>query len=291
MRTAVEQLQVHAGGMPRDHRLDQRAQARHHRQHEAQMRTQPLHLGGRAEQARRDVLDLGAPAARQQRDDGVVFAQRERDPARGSRHFERNCIGQRMADIRRRDTVARVDRRLEWKHAQHMVDRAAHLLDALAAPGPDRRADEMDRLDAGLLEPAFELEIEVGRIDADEGVGALVQQPLGEPPADARDLAVVPQHQDVAAHREAIMRPPGVETVSRHSRSADAERAQCRPACLQSAEQQSGEQIARGLAGHHREPRCAVVHPGAINGRCRASIRRGRSTSSRRRQRPRVWRP
>ena len=64
---------------------------------------------------------------------------------------------------------------------------------------------------------------------------------------------------------------------------------QRRPARAQAAEQQAGQQVARGLAGHHREARGLVGHRRAsVSGRCRASRRRGSRASARRRRPPRA---
>ena len=67
-----------------------------------------------------------------------------------------------------------------------MVHVARNALDPPAAPGPDRRADEVDRADAAAPQPRLQAEVEVGRIDADEGTRPLLQQALGQRVADAR---------------------------------------------------------------------------------------------------------
>ena len=113
----------------------------------------------------------------------------------------------------------------------------------------------MHRADAAGLQARFEIEVEIGRVHADEEIGLGRQQPLGELVADAGQLAIVAQHLDVAAHRQLVVRPPGLEALRGHLRPADALRREIRPARTQAAEQQAGEQIARGLAGHHAETR------------------------------------
>ncbi len=92
--------------------------------------------------------------------------------ARRARHVERDRVGQRMADVGRRRCPAshRSPARTETGTARGR-SRARIFSIALAAPGPDRRADEVDGLDAGRLQPRLEAEVEVGRVDADEGVG------------------------------------------------------------------------------------------------------------------------
>src|SRR5664280_1678477 len=47
-------------------------------------------------------------------------------------------------------------------HFREIVGSLPDLVDALAAPGPDRRTDEMDRLDADRAQLHLEIEIEVG---------------------------------------------------------------------------------------------------------------------------------
>ena len=111
--------------------------------------------------------------------------------------------------------LLRVDLRLERKDAQHEVGRAADLVDPLAAPGPDRRADEMDRLHSRGLELDLDAEVEVGRVDADEGIGPGGEQALDEPAADRQDLAQVAEHLGIAAHRELVVRPPGGKAAAR----------------------------------------------------------------------------
>ena len=45
----------------------------------------------------------------------------------------------------------------------------------------------MHRADAAGLQARFEIEVEVGRVHADEEIGPLGQQPLGELVADAAE--------------------------------------------------------------------------------------------------------
>ncbi len=66
-----------------------------------------------------------------------------------------------------------------------MVDAARMRSHPPAAPGPYRRADEMHRADAALFNRAFEAEIEIRRVDADEKLGPLAEQPCPELAPDA----------------------------------------------------------------------------------------------------------
>ena len=159
----------------------------------------------------------------------------------------------------------------------------------LAAPGPDRRADEVDRLHARRFQLGLDAEVEVGRVDADEGIGLVGEQALDQAVPDREDLAEMAEHLEVAAHRELVVRPPGDEAALGHARAADAFGDEPRPARPQAGEQRAGEQVARSLARDHREPGSVRVHPrgSRLSERCRAWPRRGsRRPGGRRRPLP-----
>jgi hypothetical protein len=134
--------------------------------------------------------------------------------------------------------------RLEGKQAQHVVHAGRHLLRAPATPGPDGRADEVDGLDARGLQLRFQPQVEIGCIHADEGPWRIGQQAAGQGTADTRDLSVVAQHLDIAAHGQLLVRPPGPKAVCGHARTTDPVGLQPRPALSQPAQQQPGQQVA-----------------------------------------------
>ena len=109
----------------------------------------------------------------------------------------------------------------------------------------------MHRPHAARLQVGFQIQVEIGRVDADEHVGSVGgQQALLQLRADADDLAVVAQHLDIAAHRQLLAGPPGLEAVSGHLWAADAERLQIGPALTHATQQQARQQIARRFARH-----------------------------------------
>ena len=150
-------------------------------------------------------------------------ADAERRARLGPRRLERDHVGERVADVGRGDAVLGVDRRLERERCT-APGRRRCLIFSTRLP----RQAQIDGLTKCTVltprgaQPGLEVEVEVGRIDADEDVGLVAQQPLGELVADADDLAVVAQHLDVAAHRELVVRPPGLEAARGHPRPADA---------------------------------------------------------------------
>jgi hypothetical protein len=73
-----------------------------------------------------------------------------------------------MAHIGNRYAFLSIDVDLEGKQHQHMRYGLAYLVDAVVAPRPDGRPDEMHGRYSGLPQLQFQLEIEVRGIDADE---------------------------------------------------------------------------------------------------------------------------
>ena len=110
----------------------------------------------------------------------------------------------------------------------------------------------MHGLDACGAEVGFQTEVEVGRIDADEDAGLVLQQARTQPLADADDLGqAAHQFEAVAMHGELVAGPPGVKAAPSHLRPADALADKIRPQVAQAIQQQTCQQIARGLARHH----------------------------------------
>jgi len=176
----------------------------------------------RLQERRQHPLDFAEPAARQQREDRPVprFAERV---ARGSAiRLQRDRVGQRMADEHGIDPVARVDRRLHREQAEHAICAGGDLRRARFAPGPHRRAHVVHGAYAALLEPAFDAEVEVGRVDADEDVGLPVQHALAKRPAQLQETGQVGQHFGQAHHRQFARIEPGVHAGRAHRIAADA---------------------------------------------------------------------
>ena len=95
-----------------------------------------------------DLARAGCPAAA--RPPHRRRARPSAGAAGGARQLQRDHVGQRMADIGGGDAVrarsssgSNGNRHSTWSTLRAIV------LDAPAAPGPDRRADEVDRADAG----------------------------------------------------------------------------------------------------------------------------------------------
>ena len=212
-----------------------------------------------------DVLHLGRTAARQNGQHRLALGQAQAGAGGCAVRLQRNHARQRVAHVGGGNAVACQQLGLEREDAQHMVGCAADLLDALGAPGPDGRADEMHGLDARSAQIHFQAQVEVGRIDADEHVGLALQQARTQALADQDDVGQAAQQlKAVAVHGQLFAGPPGVKAALRHLGAANAAAGQARPQVLQAIEQQAREQIARGLARHHRDAGGVVWH-GALS--------------------------
>ena len=127
----------------------------------------------------------------------------------------------------------------------------AELFDALGAPGPDRRADEVHRLDAALRAGrASSSRLKSGASTPMNSVGrARASSRSRSCVADAHDLAVVAQHLDIAAHGQLLAAATRPRSRARAiCGAADALRLQLRasaPACRRAAGRPAGRRTPR----------------------------------------------
>lgn len=198
-----------------------------------------------------EVAHLGLPAARQEGEHRAA-----RGDLQGLAHGlavgrEGKDIGQRVPHVAHRHARRPVQLGLEGKQAQHVAHRAGDALQTPLAPSPDRRADEVDRRDAAILEALLEPQAEVGGIDADEGGRRIFLEQVEQAAADARQLTVVFEGIDVAMHGELLGGPEGLEADRLHLGAADAEELGIRQVALERLDQVAGEEVAGRLARHH----------------------------------------
>ena len=198
-------------------------------------------------------MQLRAPAARQQRHHAAPGRKAQLNACLRFVRIHRNHVGQRVADIGHGQPLFLVEGRLERENGEQVRHGAHDAPCAPAAPGPDRRTDVLDRGNAGVLQLAFEVEIEIGRIDADEHCRPLLQHALGYLAPDRHDSPVVTQHLRIAAHAEPVHRHVRFESLRDHLRAADAGKTQLRSARLERRDQVGSQQVARSLGGDHAD--------------------------------------
>jgi len=131
-------------------------------------------------------------------------------------------VGQRMSDICRRHADLIVDRGFERKQAQHLGGRPCHLVDALAAPRPERWADVVHSGNATPTQGFFQSQIEVGCVDTNEQVWRIGEQARAQIVADPQNGGQLAQHLDVATDRERLCRVPDFEAGGLHFGPTDA---------------------------------------------------------------------
>ena len=196
----------------------------------------------------------------------------------GPVRLHRHRAGQRMADVGDRYAFLAVDLFLERKQYQHVRNRLADLVDALIAPRPDRRTDEVHRGRAGLAQLMLQAQVEIRRVDANEHGRRLGQPAPLDVAIGGQQAGQALERVDVAEHGQGMHGMPGIEVAGLHLRPADAFATHRRVAGLQAGDDATGQQVARGLARHHAD---ALAHCASPN--CPAALRAGSPA--------RLWRP
>ena len=203
-----------------------------------------LHAFRRCKKARCEVVDFRFSAARQNGQHGLVVTQTQASASGAFVRLQGNDRSQRVTDIGGTDAVLCQQFHLKRKDAQHVISALPNFLDALGPPRPDRRTDEVQRLDTSAFERALQVEIEVGCVDADEQIRRRFEQALVEPVADRQNFAVMAQHLHIASDGEFFTRPPGIKLGLLHVWAANALRDQVRPMGSHAMQQVRGQHVA-----------------------------------------------
>src|SRR5438093_712257 len=96
-----------------------------------------------------------------------------------------------MPDELHRHTGLSIDRFLEGKDHQHLVDETANLIQPAFAPGPHLRAHVVDDGRPGVFDAPGEAQVEIGKVDEHSGGGRLSFDPVGEAPEHTVKLAEI----------------------------------------------------------------------------------------------------
>ena len=219
-----DQLQRHILQAGVDHQLPEvsRLGGARHRHHDSKRRLAPQQDARGFDERHGVVFQLRHPAAGQDRHHRRGLRQIQRPPRLRNVRRHRNDFGQRMTDVGDVDAGIAIDLRFEGKHHQHVRDGSRDFLDPPAAPGPDRRTDEMHGRNPGGFQAGLEREVEVGCIDTDENRRRFAQQLLFQRSLDRLDLAIMRQHLEQAAHCQFFHWPVAAKAGLLHARSANA---------------------------------------------------------------------
>jgi hypothetical protein len=101
----------------------------------------------------------------------------------------------------------------------------------------------VDGGDAVLLQREFQIQVEIRRVHRDEQDRAVGQEMFAQLAADADDLAIMPQHFHIAAHRQLFHREQHFHPLGLHLGSADADESNFGPGLFQGCHQVAAEQI------------------------------------------------
>ena len=126
-----------------------------------------------------------------------------------------------MADVGGRNAGVVIDLLFERKDQQHAINRACDLLDALAAPGPDRRADEVNRAHALPAQLLLEPQVEVRCVDTDKDLRSRREYALAQIAPQAQQSRQVAKDFDVATHGKLANVMPCVEAGADHPVASD----------------------------------------------------------------------
>ena len=235
-----------------DHGAQRPVGRRHHR---AQRRRAPLQPADRLQKRQPELRHFGAAAARQHGDRRCIQRHTKPRARRGRVRLRGERRRQRMADVGRAHPGVREQFFLEWKNEQEVIDRALDQRDAPGPPRPDGGGHELHGAQPRRAQARLDAEIEVRRIHADEHVGPPAERALDQRAPQRQQPRQVAQDFRVAAHRQFAHVPPRVEAGRRHAFAADARIHPADDAFAQRRQHRRGEQIARGLARHHRDTR------------------------------------
>ena len=128
-----------------------------------------------------------------------------------------------MADELGVDAAGAVEALLKGKDDHHPADPLLHPAEALALPRPELRADEVDDGDAEFFQFAGKAEVDVGEVDEDGSVGAVLFDGGDEPAVLAVDARHVPDDLGDAHVGDVFGAYDAVEAGGLHLLAAEAE--------------------------------------------------------------------
>ena len=215
---------------------------------------------GRLKKYRRHVVDFADAAAGQQGEYGGVAVEFHSLPGGGAVGFQRHGLRHRVADEFRPSARITVELRFHREEAEDAVGLADDFIDASAPPCPNGGADVVDGGDARLFEFFFDVEVEVGRVDADKHVRLRGAHFFNQAFADGEDFGQAFDDFGKPAHGEFFLFVEAFETERGHARAADAGETGVRTAGADGFHQVRAEQVARGFARAQGDEGGGFVH-------------------------------
>jgi hypothetical protein len=106
----------------------------------------------------------------------------------------------RMADERGVCAALAIPLLFEWHATQHVIDKAAHLANAMRGPGPNLRRRKVEHRNAVRLRTACDPPVEAGIVDQHHGVRSVMAEVAIGPPPKRKELVDVDDHAEDPHH-------------------------------------------------------------------------------------------
>ena len=158
-----------------------------------------------------------------------------------------------MADERATNAPVQKPLVLERKRREHVVDEPPHLADPPARPGPDLRRAVVDHGDAVPLRPPGQPPMKAGEVDQHAGIGPGVEEAPLRPPGQVDEAVDVEHDPQNPHHRQPRRVGHDLDPRGRHLLAAEARALGVGTTRPNSAHQQRGMVVARGLAGRDED--------------------------------------
>ena len=223
------------------------------RRHELHVGRLPAHPARGARQRLRKAPQLAHSTAGEERHGPGLGVEAQPLPGRVPAGAHGDLVGKRMPHEPYRNGPFLVERGLERKQREHHVHRPRDLRKPVAAPCPDRRTDEVDRLHAGAAQRELQREVEVRSIHADERIGWILGESPGQAPPDRNELQIAPDRLGQPHDRQALHRIQGLAAEGLHARTRNALEPRPRHPCANRFDQPAREHVSGRLAGDDGE--------------------------------------
>jgi hypothetical protein len=164
-------------------------------------------------------------------------------------------FSQGVADESRVDVAVAVELFFKGEDDHHSVYALLDPAKAAVLPGPKLRADEVDHGDVEFLQFAGETEVDVGKVDEDGDVGAVLFDGGDEAAVLAVDVRHVPDDLGDAHVGDVFGPDDAVEAGGFHLLSAQAEAGELRVASPKFDEELGAVVVAAGFAGREEDAR------------------------------------
>ncbi len=199
-------------------------------------------------------LDLPPAAPRKEQNDRPRRIEIEVGAEPFSRPRRLDEVYQGMAHVVGSNPFLAIERLLERKNHQHLVDELADLSNATAPPGPHLGADVVENGDSPLLQTLREPQVKSREVDEDRGVRFALLRFVGEALHRSPERRDLPDHFQEADHGDFLELDDEVGAIRFRARAAEAERLDRGNARSKLAQELAGIQVSRRFTRAEENP-------------------------------------